>query len=60
MNLERIIAGVIIGMGAIALIFKDEVEIAAVLLATLMAFFVGETNGKRKERKDSEGREDED
>jgi len=48
MNYLRIIAGAFAGSGAILLIYKGYISEGGILLASMMAFFVGEKNGERK------------
>jgi len=48
MNHQREIAGIFAGAGALLLIYQGEVALGASLLSAMMAFFVGEKNGKRK------------
>lgn len=45
---ERKIAGFFAGVGALFLIYQKEYSLAGVILASLVAFFVGENNGFRK------------
>ncbi len=51
MNYQRIIAGVFAGVGAIYLIFCGLDRPAIAILSSMMAFFVGEQNGKRSNAK---------
>ena len=51
LNMERCLAGVFVGVGAIVLIYKGEVAIGASLLGTMVGFFVGEKNGARNAQK---------
>lgn len=44
---ERKIAGIFAGTGALALIVVGETALAGVILSGMVAFFVGEKNGKR-------------
>lgn len=44
---ERKIAGFFVGLGSLALIVVGETSLASVILAGLLAFFVGEANGKK-------------
>lgn len=48
LNHQREIAGVFAGAGALLLIWKGEVALGASLLSGMLAFFVGEHNGKRQ------------
>ncbi len=43
----RFMAGAFAGMGALLLIGIGEIAIGAVILASMMAFFVGDANGRR-------------
>lgn len=52
MNGERIVAGVFVGTGALLLIWKGEIAIAAGLLGSMVGFFVGEQNGQKKATKE--------
>lgn len=45
---ERKIAGIFAGLGSFALIIVGETALASVILSGLVAFFVGETNGKKQ------------
>lgn len=45
---ERKIAGFFAGVGALVFIGVGEHALAAVILATLVSFFVGEKNGLRR------------
>lgn len=45
---DRKIAGFFAGVGALAFIYVGEYTLAAVILGTLVGFFVGEVNGMRK------------
>ena len=48
MGSERLVAGVFAGVGALVLLYKGESATAVALLSGMLAFFVGESNGKRK------------
>lgn len=48
MNVLRFVAGCFTGGGALLLIYKGYITEGAMLLSTMLAFFVGEANGKRK------------
>lgn len=48
MGHEREIAGIVTGAGAIALILMDHIPEGSIILASMMAFFIGEKNGQRK------------
>lgn len=45
---ERIIAGVFCGAGALILIWKGHITEGALILGTMLGFFVGEKNGQRQ------------
>jgi len=45
-NINRAIAGVFAGAGALLLIHNGYISEGAILLATMLSFFVGEQNGK--------------
>ena len=45
---ERIIAGVFCGVGALILIYQGHITEGALILGTMLGFFVGEKNGQRK------------
>lgn len=51
MNVERVIAGVFVGAGALVLIYKGETTAGVGLLGTMVGFFVGEKNGARNATK---------
>ena len=48
MGYERTIAGIFVGVGAIALIVKGEISGGVAILAGMMGFFIGEKNGAKK------------
>ncbi|GAI90713.1 unnamed protein product [marine sediment metagenome] len=52
MNIPKIIAGVFAGAGALYLIYKGHIDVAAGLLGSMCGFFVGEANGKRLANKE--------
>lgn len=47
-NHLRLCAGIFAGAGALILIYQGHVSEGGILLASLMAFFVGEKNGEKK------------
>lgn len=47
MNYPRVIAGISAGAGALLLIYLGHVSEGAIILSTMLAFFVGEENAKR-------------
>jgi hypothetical protein len=47
MNGERIVAGIFAGGGALLLIYKGNITEGSIILASLVAFFIGEKNGQR-------------
>lgn len=49
-NIEKIIAGVSVAIGAIVLIVQGEIQIGAVLLSGMMGFFVGDNNGEKRSK----------
>jgi len=51
MNVERCIAGVFVGVGAIFLIYRGDTTAGVGLLGTMVGFFVGEKNGARNAQK---------
>ncbi len=51
MNIEKMIAGVTVGVGSIALIITGNVDIGAVLLSGMMGFFIGDQNGNKEATK---------
>lgn len=51
MNVQRVVAGVFVGAGALMLIYKDQIAVGASLLSGMLAFFIGESNGERKATK---------
>lgn len=51
---NRLLAGAFTGIGAIYLIMQGNETAGVALLASLMAFFVGETNGKRSATQNKE------
>jgi len=48
MNYNRLVAGIFAGTGALMLIYMSHITEGAILLSTMMGFFVGEKNGERK------------
>ena len=44
---ERIVAGCFAGAGALVLIWKGYITEGSMILTTMLAFFVGEANGKK-------------
>jgi hypothetical protein len=48
MNYERLLAGCFAGAGALILLYKGENTAATAILASMLAFFVGEKNGQKK------------
>ena len=44
----RLMAGAFVGTGALLFIIKGEYAVAAGLLGTMLGFFVGEVNGKKR------------
>lgn len=50
MNVERVVAGVFVGAGALLLIYEGYIEVGTTLLGAMLGFFVGEANGARNER----------
>lgn len=44
---ERLVAGFFAGAGALILIYQGEIAVGATILSGMLAFFVGEANGKR-------------
>ena len=49
MNVEKIIAGIFVGIGSIYLIHLGYIEAGAGILGTMVGFFVGNNVGKKKE-----------
>lgn len=47
MNWNKIIAGASAGAGALFLIYKGETAAGAAILSGMLAFFVGDTNGRK-------------
>lgn len=47
-NINRAIAGVFAGAGALLLIYKGYITEGALILMGMLSFFVGEQNGKRQ------------
>lgn len=47
MNYERMIAGFFAGVGALILLYLGESTAATAILASMLAFFVGEKNGAK-------------
>lgn len=47
MNNLRLLAGVIVGAGALILLWRGEYTTASALLGSMLGFFVGEKNGER-------------
>lgn len=52
MNIPKVIAGVFCGAGALLLIHEGYITEGAMILSTMLAFFVGEANGKRISKKE--------
>lgn len=51
MNVEKMIAGIFAGSGALILIYKGYTAEGCTILGTMLGFFVGDWNGqKSKER----------
>jgi len=48
MSVERIIAGIFAGAGALMLIHQGEITAGVSILSAMVGFFVGERNGIRK------------
>ena len=48
MNVERVVAGIFCGAGALLFIWKGEYAVASGLLGGMLGFFIGEQNGKRQ------------
>lgn len=48
MNYARAIAGIFAGSGSLLLIYLGHIDLGSVILSALLAFFVGEANGKRE------------
>ena len=48
MNYQRTIAGFFVGLGSLILLYQGHIDVGAALLSGMLAFFVGEENGKRK------------
>lgn len=46
-NYNRLIAGAFAGSGALILIYQGQTAAGTAILASMLAFFVGETNGKK-------------
>lgn len=46
----RAIAGIFAGTGALVLIYKGHITEGSIILTSLIAFFVGEANGKKTAR----------
>ena len=51
MNVERVVAGIFVGVGALLFIYRGETAIAAGLLGSMVGFFVGEKNGAKNAAK---------
>lgn len=52
-NYPRLLAGAFAGAGALIFILKGEYSLGAVILSTMVGFFVGEKNGQAKASKDA-------
>lgn len=48
MNWNKLCAGIFAGAGALFLIYKGEIAVGASILSGMLAFFIGDTNGKRE------------
>ena len=51
MNVERVLAGGFVGVGALILIWKGEIAVGASMLSGMLAFFIGEKNGAKNASK---------
>lgn len=47
MNYAKLVAGFFSGVGALMLIYMGHVTEGCIILSSMVAFFVGEANGKR-------------
>jgi len=54
MNKLRAMAGFFVGIGALLLIWKGEIALGASILSGMLGFFVGEHNGYRNAKKETE------
>lgn len=52
MGHEREIAGLMTGAGALLLLYQGEYTGGIAILASMMAFFVGEKNGQKSAKKE--------
>lgn len=50
MNLEKILAGIFAGAGALILLYQGHTTAGTAILGTMLGFFVGEANGRKEER----------
>jgi len=53
LNLERLLAGAFAGAGALILLYQGHTTAGGILLSSMLAFFVGEANGRKEEREAS-------
>lgn len=47
MNWNKLCAGIFAGLGSLFLIYKGEIAVGAAILSGMLAFFVGDANGRR-------------
>lgn len=47
MNWNKLCAGIFAGAGALFLIYKGEIAAGAAILSGMLAFFVGDANGRK-------------
>jgi len=48
LNFEKLIAGAFAGAGALLLIYQGYVTEGAMILSSMVAFFIGDLNGQKK------------
>ena len=52
-NIEKLIAGVFAGSGALMLIYQGYIAEGCTILGTMLGFFVGDWNGQKKAQETS-------
>ena len=50
-NIEKLVAGIFAGSGALLLIYQGYVTEGCIILGTMLGFFVGDWNGQKKAEK---------
>mgnify|MGYP001061800599 CR=1 FL=1 len=50
MNIEKVVAGLFAGSGALLLIYQGYIAEGCTILGTMLGFFVGDWNGQKKSK----------